>query len=102
MFLWTVLYQCASCTERVSTTTLVHKIKQGTQKNWGRGPLPTGLLLVLSFLTDISMSAAFGCYSFIAICLYGHCSNDMHFLNLVLTLNRLTGCCFFLCADIIG
>ena len=67
-----------------SDATLVHKIKRGTQKNWGRGPLPTGLLLVLSFLTDISMSAAFRCNSlFIAICLYDHCSNDMHFLNLI-------------------
>ena len=62
------------------------KLKVVPKKTGGgrRGPLPTGLLLVLSFLTDISMSAAFGCNSLvIAICLYGHCSNDTHFLHLV-------------------
>ena len=36
-WLWTVLYQCASCTERVSTTTLVHKIKRGNATKLGEG-----------------------------------------------------------------
>ena len=98
--LWTVLYQCVSCTV---LQPLYIKLKGVPKKNWGRGPLPTGLLLVLSFLTDISMSAVSGCNSLVtAICLYGHYSNDMHFLKFGVYIHlTLTGCCF-LCANIIG
>ena len=35
--LWTVLYQCASCTERVSTTALYTKLKGVPKKTGGGG-----------------------------------------------------------------